>query len=154
MRKKNRTNNLIYGLVSLFPHFSWTPCSLLTLFWLFIPKTMVPSVLWSDYYFQDETFQACLKDDKSTKHWLAQLLKNIEAMSSQSGGQGGGPAHKPGQVKLSQPPGVWGGTGNTNVSVSVTAIDYNFSKLNSTQILLLCKSISYQSYCDARSGKF
>ena len=57
---------------------------------------------------QDETFQACLKDDKSTKHWLAQLLKNIEAMSSQGGGQGGGgggaAAHKPGQVKLSQPP--------------------------------------------------
>ena len=60
------------------------------------------------YILQDETFQACLKDDKSTKHWLAQLLKNIEAMSSQGGGQGGGgtgaAAHKPGQVKLSQPP--------------------------------------------------
>ena len=55
---------------------------------------------------QDETFQACLKDDKSTKHWLAQLLKNIEAMSSQGGGGGAGPAHKPGQVKLSQPPAV------------------------------------------------
>ena len=55
--------------------------------------------------FQDETFQACLKDDKSTKHWLAQLLKNIEAMSSQGGGQAGA-GNKPGQVKLSQPPGV------------------------------------------------
>ena len=31
---------------------------------------------------KDETFAACLKDDKSTKHWLAQLLKNIEAMSA------------------------------------------------------------------------
>ena len=58
---------------------------------------------------QDETFQSCLKDDKSTKHWLAQLLKNIEAMSSQGGAQTAGqtaPAHKPGQAKLSQPPGV------------------------------------------------
>jgi len=58
---------------------------------------------------KDETFQACLKDDKSTKHWLAQLLKNIEAMSSQGGGQAGGQggaAHKSGQAKLSQPPAV------------------------------------------------
>jgi len=36
---------------------------------------------------KDETFATCLKDDKSTKHWLAQLLKNIEAMSSQAAGQ-------------------------------------------------------------------
>merc|ERR1719293_227084 len=50
---------------------------------------------------KDETFAACLKDDKSTKHWLAQLLKNIEAMSSQGGGAGQG-AHK-GQQKLAQP---------------------------------------------------
>ena len=50
---------------------------------------------------KDETFAACLKDDKSTKHWLAQLLKNIEAMSSQAGGAGQG-AHK-GQQKLAQP---------------------------------------------------
>jgi CCR4-NOT transcription complex subunit 9 len=49
---------------------------------------------------KDETFAACLKDDKSTKHWLAQLLKNIEAMSSQAGGTGQG-AHK-GQQKLAQ----------------------------------------------------
>merc|ERR1711976_1101022 len=34
-----------------------------------------------------------LKDDTSAKHWLAQLLKNIEAMSSQGGGAGQG-AHK------------------------------------------------------------
>ena len=53
------------------------------------------------YFLQDETFAACLKDDKSTKHWLAQLLKNIEAMSSQGGGAGQG-AHK-GQQKLAQP---------------------------------------------------
>jgi len=32
---------------------------------------------------KDETFAVCLKDDKSTKHGLAQLLKNIETMSSQ-----------------------------------------------------------------------
>lgn len=37
---------------------------------------------------QDDTFAACLKDDKSTKHWLAQLLKNLEAMPSQNS-QGG-----------------------------------------------------------------
>jgi len=39
---------------------------------------------------KDETFATCLKDDKSTKHWLAQLLKNIEAMSSQAGAAAGG----------------------------------------------------------------
>ena len=40
------------------------------------------------HYFQDDTFAACLKDDKSTKHGLAQLLKNIETMSSQSNSLG------------------------------------------------------------------
>lgn len=35
---------------------------------------------------KDETFAACLKEDKSTKHWLAQLLKNLENMGSQSSG--------------------------------------------------------------------
>ena len=38
---------------------------------------------------QDETFATCLKDDKSTKHGLAQLLKNIESMSSQANSLGG-----------------------------------------------------------------
>jgi hypothetical protein len=27
---------------------------------------------------KDATFQKCLKDDKPTKHWLSQLLKNVE----------------------------------------------------------------------------
>jgi len=31
---------------------------------------------------KDSTFQACLKDDKSTKHWLSQLLKNVEGPST------------------------------------------------------------------------
>ena len=35
---------------------------------------------------KDETFTVCLKEDKSTKHWLTQLLKNLEQMGSQSGG--------------------------------------------------------------------
>lgn len=72
---------------------------------------MISVEKFSQYWFQDETFAACLKDDKSTKHWLAQLLKNIEAMSSQAGGagagagQGAGAGHKPGagQQKLAQP---------------------------------------------------
>lgn len=38
---------------------------------------------------KDDTFSSCLKDDKSTKHWLAQLLKNIEAMASQQQQQTG-----------------------------------------------------------------
>jgi len=61
---------------------------------------------------KDETFATCLKDDKSTnKHWLAQLLKNIEAMSSQAAGQqqqqqGGGqqpPQQHPPPKGLTQP---------------------------------------------------
>ncbi|XP_014258360.1 CCR4-NOT transcription complex subunit 9 [Cimex lectularius] len=28
---------------------------------------------------RDSTFSSCLQEDKSTKHWLAQLLKNLEA---------------------------------------------------------------------------
>lgn len=38
---------------------------------------------------KDSTFSKCLKDDKSTKHWLAQLLKNVETSpptSAQSNG--------------------------------------------------------------------
>ena len=27
---------------------------------------------------RDNTFSTCLKDDKSTKQWMAQLLKNLE----------------------------------------------------------------------------
>lgn len=27
---------------------------------------------------RDSTFAGCLQDDKSTKHWLTQLLKNLE----------------------------------------------------------------------------
>lgn len=34
---------------------------------------------------RDNTFSACLKDDKSTKQWLAQLLKNLETSSGMSG---------------------------------------------------------------------
>ncbi|XP_023244736.1 CCR4-NOT transcription complex subunit 9-like isoform X2 [Centruroides sculpturatus] len=30
---------------------------------------------------KDNTFANCLKDDKSTKHWLSQLLKNLEPVS-------------------------------------------------------------------------
>jgi len=58
---------------------------------------------------KDETFAACLKDDKSTKHWLAQLLKNIESMSTTgnagAGQNAGGGSLKggQGQAKLSQP---------------------------------------------------
>nr|ACO15681.1 Cell differentiation protein RCD1 homolog [Caligus clemensi] len=35
---------------------------------------------------KDETFLECLKEDKSTKHWLGQLLKNLDAMSLSGGG--------------------------------------------------------------------
>lgn len=27
---------------------------------------------------RDATFNVCLQEDKSTKHWLSQLLKNLE----------------------------------------------------------------------------
>ena len=40
------------------------------------------------FMFQDDTFAVCLKDDKSTKHGLSQLLKNIETMSSQANSMG------------------------------------------------------------------
>lgn len=36
---------------------------------------------------KDDTFAACLKDDKSTKHWLAQLLKNLQNLASGQGHQ-------------------------------------------------------------------
>lgn len=29
---------------------------------------------------RDSTFSACLNEDKSTKNWLAQLIKNLEAV--------------------------------------------------------------------------
>lgn len=31
---------------------------------------------------KDQTFAACLKDDKSTKHWLQQLLSNLESTAA------------------------------------------------------------------------
>jgi len=40
---------------------------------------------------KDETFSECLKDDKSTKHWLSMLLKNLENMTP---GQGQGGANQ------------------------------------------------------------
>ena len=43
---------------------------------------------------KDDTFDACLKDDKSTKHWISMLLKNLDNMTSGGGGGGGG---QPGQ---------------------------------------------------------
>jgi CCR4-NOT transcription complex subunit 9 len=39
---------------------------------------------------KDSTFVKCLKDDKSTKYWLSQLLKNVEA-SPPSSVQSNGP---------------------------------------------------------------
>ena len=36
---------------------------------------------------RDSTFAACLQEDKSTKHWLALLIKNLEPV--QGGIQGG-----------------------------------------------------------------
>ena len=37
---------------------------------------------------KDETFAVCLKDDKSTKHWLSQLLKNIQTIAGAAAGAG------------------------------------------------------------------
>jgi CCR4-NOT transcription complex subunit 9 len=34
---------------------------------------------------RDNTFAACLKDDKSTKQWLAQLMKNLEGSTGMGG---------------------------------------------------------------------
>ena len=39
---------------------------------------------------KDDTFSECLKDDKSTKHWLTMLLKNLENMTPGQQGSGGG----------------------------------------------------------------
>merc|ERR1719447_357135 len=39
---------------------------------------------------KDDTFANCLKDDKSTKHWLSQLLKNVETMSTAGAAAGTG----------------------------------------------------------------
>jgi hypothetical protein len=50
--------------------------------------------------FQDDTFATCLKDDKSTKHGLAQLLKNIESMSSQANSMGGQKPPPQGKLQL------------------------------------------------------
>ena len=40
---------------------------------------------------KDSTFAACLKDDNSTKRWLAQLLKNLEAPGVAAAGPAGIP---------------------------------------------------------------
>jgi CCR4-NOT transcription complex subunit 9 len=42
---------------------------------------------------KDTTFSTCLKDDNSTKRWLAQLLKNLEnpGVPGLPGGPGGIP---------------------------------------------------------------
>ena len=34
---------------------------------------------------KDDTFAACLKEDKSTKHWLTMLRKNLDTMGQQQG---------------------------------------------------------------------
>ena len=49
------------------------------------------------------------QDDKSTKHWLAQLLKNIETMGSTGAGAGAGQQSLKGAqgTKLAQPV-AWG----------------------------------------------
>ena len=41
---------------------------------------------------KDETFSEVLKDDKSTKHWLTMLLKNLENMTPGQQGSGNGQA--------------------------------------------------------------
>jgi len=38
---------------------------------------------------KDDTFAPCLKDDKSTKHWLSQLLKNLQNMAPNQANQPG-----------------------------------------------------------------
>jgi len=53
---------------------------------------------------KDDTFATCLKDDKSTKHWLALLLKNLENMGAQQGN--GGTAAQSGQQTLPGAPAV------------------------------------------------
>ena len=56
---------------------------------------------------KDDTFAACLKDDKSTKHWLAQLLKNLQNMAPGQAGAGGGsqqPASEAGGGMPLKPP--------------------------------------------------
>lgn len=39
---------------------------------------------------RDATFANCLQDDKSTKHWLTQLLKNLEEPGTSSDPRGVG----------------------------------------------------------------
>ena len=60
---------------------------------------------------KDDTFATCLKDDKSTKHWLALLLKNLENMGAQQGGASGTTGQS-GQPGLSGAPGVGQPHGN------------------------------------------
>ena len=49
--------------------------------------------------------QCRVQDDKSTKHWLAQLLKNIETMGTPGAGAGAGQQSLKGAqgTKLAQP---------------------------------------------------
>ena len=72
----------------------------------------------------------CLKDDKATKHGLAQLLKNIETMSSQTQKQQQPPGQQP-QQKLQ----LWFTPTNTNYRYSwwlepPTYLRYSFSHAN------------------------
>ena len=60
---------------------------------------------------KDDTFATCLKDDKSTKHWLALLLKNLETMGAQQGSTGGSTGQS-GQQGLTGAPGVGQQQGN------------------------------------------
>jgi CCR4-NOT transcription complex subunit 9 len=39
---------------------------------------------------KDDTFYECLKDDASTKKWLAQLIKNLEPFNNPTSNSGGG----------------------------------------------------------------
>ena len=55
-------------------------------------------------HLKDNTFAACLKEDNSTKRWLAQLLKNLEAppgaAAPAAGGAPGGAAAGAGGIPL------------------------------------------------------
>jgi CCR4-NOT transcription complex subunit 9 len=54
---------------------------------------------------KDGTFDVCLKDDKSTKHWLTLLLKNLVSADMMSGSQPT-PAQTPMQAGNGKPPAV------------------------------------------------
>ena len=67
--KYNPTHNFFRQLTNPRPHTGWLYVQHL---WF----QVLPDQL------KDDTFANCLKDDKSTKHWLSQLLKNVETMST------------------------------------------------------------------------